>query len=265
LESTHEFGKQKIEFEANTPGWRWARLAVWDIAGNGAFANPIRNAAGRKTVAVDQWHNREAEPHYAWEGTYPGGFSGLSHMLKGIGADLRTIKEPINARNLNGVDALIIVDPDTPKEAAKPNLIADTEIESLTAWVRNGGTLVLLGNDPGNAEFERMNALARRFGIEFEERKHADSKGVSKLTLPTPAGSWFTPGLKFYGVDLAPLKLSAGSAQTLLAEGGTPMMAAVKEGKGMVVALGDPWLYNEYLYTQDNRRIAEELFRKLLQ
>jgi len=264
LESSHEFGKQKIEFEASTPNWRWARLAVWDIAGNGAFANPVRNPAGRKTVAVDAWHNRETEPHYAWEGTYQGGFSGLSHMLKGIGADLKTIKEPISANNLRGVDALIIVDPDTPKEAANPNLIADAEIEALAGWVRNGGTLVLLGNDPGNAEFERLNALARRFGIEFIERKHADAKGLSKLTLPTPTGNWFTPGLKFYGVDLAPLKITSTNAEVMLSERDTPMMAAVREGKGTVVALGDPWLYNEYLYTQDNRRIAEELFRKLL-
>jgi hypothetical protein len=42
-------------------------------------------------------------------------------------------------------------------------------------------------------------------------------------------------------------------------------MTAVRHGKGIVVALGDPWLYNEYLYTQDNRRIAEELFRRLLE
>jgi hypothetical protein len=42
LENTREFGKQKIEFDAEAPGWRWARVAVWDIAGNGAFANPVR-------------------------------------------------------------------------------------------------------------------------------------------------------------------------------------------------------------------------------
>jgi unsaturated rhamnogalacturonyl hydrolase len=70
--------------------------------------------------------------------------------------------------------------------------------------------------------------------------------------------------LKFYGVDLAPLKITAKNAETLLAERETVMMSAVPHGKGRVVALGDPWLYNEYLYTQDNRRIAEELFRKLL-
>ena len=72
LETTREFGKQKIEFDVDAPNWRWARLAVWDIAGNGAFANPVRNEKTLKTVAVDNWHNREPQPHYAWEGTYPG-------------------------------------------------------------------------------------------------------------------------------------------------------------------------------------------------
>ena len=85
LETTREFGKHKLEFDADTPGWRWARLAVWDIAGNGAFANPVWNSKATKVVAVDGWHNRETQPHYAWEGSYAGGFSGLAEMLHGLG------------------------------------------------------------------------------------------------------------------------------------------------------------------------------------
>jgi unsaturated rhamnogalacturonyl hydrolase len=185
-------------------------------------------------------------------------------MLNGLGAATRTINEPFSARSLKDLDVLIVADPDTPKEAASPNLITDAEIDAAAAWVHEGGTLLLLNNDPGNSEFPRMNALAKRFGIEFEERKHADTAGNSKLTLTTPQGGWFTPGLKFYGVDLAPLRITAQSADTLLAERDTVMMTASKVGKGQVIALGDPWLYNEYLYTQDNRRIAEELFRKIL-
>jgi hypothetical protein len=264
LDSTREFGKRTIEFEAATPNWRWARLAVWDVAGNGAFVNPVRNERGRRTVAVDGWHNREPQPHYAWEGTYQGGFSGLGLMLRGLGANLRTVAEPFTARSLAGIDLLIVVDPDTPQESKSPNYITDAEIEAATSWVRNGGTLVLLSNDPGNTEFPRMNALARKFGIEFEERKHADAQGNAKLTLTTPAGGWFTPDLKFYAVDVAPLKITAPQAQILLAERTTPILTAINEGKGRVVALGDPWLYNEYLYTQANRQIAEELFRRLL-
>jgi hypothetical protein len=48
LETTREFGRQNITFEVEAPGWRWARFAVWDVAGNGAFANPVwNNASGR--------------------------------------------------------------------------------------------------------------------------------------------------------------------------------------------------------------------------
>ena len=145
--------KQQIEFEVPAPNWRWARLAVWDIAGNGAFANPVWNQKPSKIVAVDGWHNREAEPHYRWDGTYMGGFSGLGKLLNGLGAATKTINEPITAQSLKGIDQLIIVDPDTPKETPKPNEIQDAEIDALAAWVHSGGTLILLNNDPGNSEF----------------------------------------------------------------------------------------------------------------
>ncbi len=264
LANTAEFQSHNITFTAEAPGWRWARLAVWDAAGNGSFANPIYNERGTKVVAVDNWHNRETQPHYLWEGNYPGGFSGLSHMLKQLQGELRTVREALTPRVLQGIDLFFLVDPDTEAESPKPNLIADAEIDALDNWVQQGGTLVLFGNDPGNAEFPRMNALARRFGLEFESRKHADANGNSKLTLATPAGGWFTPGLQFYAVDVAPVRISAANAEVLLAERETPILVTVPHGKGRVVALGDPWIYNEYFYTRDNRRIAEELFRRIL-
>jgi hypothetical protein len=40
LTSTREFGKQTFNWRASAAGWKWARLAVWDVAGNGAFVNP---------------------------------------------------------------------------------------------------------------------------------------------------------------------------------------------------------------------------------
>jgi len=48
LEDTREFGSATFHWEADTPGWKWARLAVWDVAANGAFTNPIwRSDAAR--------------------------------------------------------------------------------------------------------------------------------------------------------------------------------------------------------------------------
>jgi hypothetical protein len=41
LTDTREFGSESFEWRAPANGWTWARLAVWDVAGNGAFVNPV--------------------------------------------------------------------------------------------------------------------------------------------------------------------------------------------------------------------------------
>jgi len=41
LEDTHEFGTASFDWTADAPNWKWARLAVWDVAGNGAFTQPV--------------------------------------------------------------------------------------------------------------------------------------------------------------------------------------------------------------------------------
>ncbi|MBM3738454.1 MAG: hypothetical protein FJW39_21955 [Acidobacteria bacterium] len=42
LDSTRPFGSAEFEWKAGAKGWKWARVAVWDVAGNGAFVNPVR-------------------------------------------------------------------------------------------------------------------------------------------------------------------------------------------------------------------------------
>ena len=41
LEDTREFGNRKFQWQTDAPGWKWARLAIWDVAGNGAFTNAV--------------------------------------------------------------------------------------------------------------------------------------------------------------------------------------------------------------------------------
>jgi hypothetical protein len=41
LSETREFGNATFEWRAEASGWTWARVAVWDVAGNGAFVNPV--------------------------------------------------------------------------------------------------------------------------------------------------------------------------------------------------------------------------------
>jgi hypothetical protein len=41
LQSAPPFDDHQYEWSAETPGWTWARFAVWDVAGDGAFSNPV--------------------------------------------------------------------------------------------------------------------------------------------------------------------------------------------------------------------------------
>jgi len=215
-------------------------------------------------IAVDGWHNNEKQPHYRWDGAYNGGFSKLGTMLKGLGGELRTITESVTAANLKGVDCLIAVDPDTPTETANPQYWNAAEIAAVDKWVKGGGTLLLLGNDKGNAEFEHFNELATKFGVTFVEGRHATATGVTRLRLKGPANPVFEGSLEFYAVDVAPLKITHARPEILLSESNVALMAVLKHGKGSVFALGDPWLYDEYIATADNTRIGENLLRYLL-
>jgi unsaturated rhamnogalacturonyl hydrolase len=218
----------------------------------------------QKVVALDGFHNNESKmpDHYQWDGVRPGGFSELGKLLVGLGAQLTTVRQRITPRALAGVRVFIIVDPDTPAETADPQYIMPDEAAAIEEWVRAGGRLVLLGNDKGNAEFDHFNRLARRFGIEFLEETYPKVKGKGILVAKgdTPI---FDGALEAYLVEVAPLKL-ASEVQTLLTDNGTPIMALAHVGKGEVFALGDPWIYNEYIDHKNNRAIATNLFRNLL-
>jgi hypothetical protein len=41
LDTTRAFGDSVFQWKAEAPGWKWSRIAVWDVAGNGAFVNPV--------------------------------------------------------------------------------------------------------------------------------------------------------------------------------------------------------------------------------
>ena len=46
LEETRPFGSRTFHWGIEAPGWKWARVAVWDVAGNGAFVNPVWRSFG---------------------------------------------------------------------------------------------------------------------------------------------------------------------------------------------------------------------------
>jgi hypothetical protein len=42
LSETRPFGSQTFKWSVQAPNWQWARVEVWDVAGDGAFINPVR-------------------------------------------------------------------------------------------------------------------------------------------------------------------------------------------------------------------------------
>jgi unsaturated rhamnogalacturonyl hydrolase len=215
-------------------------------------------------VALDGFHNAESKMpgHYEWDGVGDGSFSKLANGFRTHDVEVRTIKSRIDAKALEGVRLLIVVDPDTPDETSDPKYIEDAEIDVLAKWVSDGGRLVLLGNDKGHAEFTHFNRLASRFGIQFLEETFPKMSGKAILEA-TGSDAIFAGGLKAYLVEVAPLKLSA-PAQSMMRVDGTDVMALARVGNGLVFALGDPWLYDEYIERDDNVAIATNLFTMLL-
>ena len=210
--------------------------------------------------------------HYIWEDTTFSGFSALGDLAFKMGCEIDSIQSAPTSDRLSRVSIYIIVDPDTPAEAERPNFITDESVDIITQWVRSGGVLVLLGNDNGNAEFEHLNRLASTFGIHFNEDSHHRVSGShfeQGAVTSFPEHPLFKGVRRLYLKEVSSFFLTA-KAQPVLAEGDTVLMASAAVGKGFVFAVGDPWLYNEYY---DNRKLpegfdnflaAENLFRWLL-
>jgi unsaturated rhamnogalacturonyl hydrolase len=223
--------------------------------------SPLR---AQTVVGLDGYHNNESKlpEHYQWEGTSDGSFSKFGAAFRQHDVKVTTLRSKIDRAALDALRLLIIVDPDTPEETADPKYIADDEIDAIDAWVKAGGRLVLLGNDKGHAEFTHFNKLASRFGIEFLEETYPKVEGKAIL-IATGPHEIFAGGLNAYIVEVAPLKLRA-PAKAILTDKGTDIMALAQVGQGMVFALGDPWLYDEYIGRNDNIAIATNLFTLLL-
>lgn len=207
-----------------------------------------------KTVVLDDYFNREIKPdgtvwHYKWEEKNHGGYYALGQQFESYGAKIDSLSTAPTATNLANASVYIIVDPDTEKETPKPNFISATDVKNISDWVKRGGVLVMLGNDFGNCEFDNWNKLANAFGLEFNKdsknRVLNDQYEQGRVTV-AENNLIFKNARDLYMKEISTLKIS-GKGQTILTLNNEPIVATVKHGKGTVFALGDPWLYNEYV------------------
>ncbi len=242
----------------------------------------INNLVGNgKVVGLDYYFNNEYRKnkkgveqryHYIWEDTTNSGYSEIGNMILNLGANLSELPDAPTAESLDKFSIYIIVDPDTPDETANPHYVEADNIKVISRWVKDGGILMLLENDKGNAEFKHFNKLAEQFGIYFNEvsinkvdgRKY-DMGKFDKF----PNQPIFKNVKQIYMKEISTLKLEK-PAEPLLTSGGNIIMGYAKYGKGGVFAVGDPWFYNEYYDNKklpvpfENYKAAQNLFEWLL-
>lgn len=218
------------------------------------FTFSISSANAQIVVGLDHYYNHETHSetgkpfHYLWTDTENSGYSQWGDLFKAQGAALTLIEKP-STNNLKKTNVYIIVDPDTTTENPDPNYMTDKDAKAIAQWVEAGGVLLLMSNDAPNAEFTHFNVLAEKFGLHFNPvsllpvtGQNWDMGAITEF----PNHPIFKDVPKIYMKEVSSIVLS-GKATPVLEKDGNALMAEVSYGKGHVLAIGDPWIYNEYI------------------
>ena len=235
-----------------------------------------------ETVLLDAWFNsqqrRNAEGqmeyfHYKWDDFSNSGFSLFGQIFRSYGVATETLYSAPTLQKLKEAQFYIIVSPDIPAKNPHSHYVQPEDAEAVVQWVKQGGVLLLMENDPANADIEHLDLLADRFGIHFNSvlSHHVISDEFQMGRIPVSGGGpLFHNAHTLYMKDTCTLSLRP-PAVSMLQDKGDILMASAKYGKGTVFAVVDPWLYNEYTNGKklppeyDNFAAGKELVRWLLQ
>jgi unsaturated rhamnogalacturonyl hydrolase len=227
---------------------------------------PTVTAGLGETVVLDAWYNSQTRQnaagqtemfHYKWTDFANSGFSLFGHIWRSYGVATKTLTTAPTVEELRGAQFYVIASPDNPSKNPNPHYMTAEDAEQVAQWVRGGGVLLMMENDPDNADIPHMDLLADKFGLHFNNVlvHHVinDNFAMGRIDLPV-ASPPFTRSHVLYMKDTSSLTLS-GDAVPLLRYQGDLLMAFAHYGKGMVFAVTDPWLYNEYT---DGRKLPAE-------
>lgn len=241
------------------------------------FCFVVQKANSQPVVGLDNWYNHETNAktgkpfHYLWTDTEFSGYSRWGEIFTAKGAKLSTLGRP-DASVLSKINVYIIVDPDTTTENPSPNYLLPEDINAIKKWVNDGGVLAVLSNDAPNCEFTHLNKLMSQFGMSFNHVTLHPVTGTNfemGACKDLPNHPLFKGVTKIYIKEVSDIVLK-GNAKAILTENGKVLIAENKFGKGYVFAIGDPWIYNEYIdhdrlpETFENRKAAENLTDLLL-
>jgi unsaturated rhamnogalacturonyl hydrolase len=226
---------------------------------------PTATKAHGQNIMVDGWFNSQQRKnaagqmdyfHYKWSDFSDSGYSLLGHMFRSFGMSTDALYSAPTRENLRKAQFYLIVSPDIPVKNPNPHYMTGQDAEEIAAWVHDGGILILMENDPPNADITHLNLLADRFGIHFNDvlNHHILGEQVENGTIPVhPDGRLFHEAHTLYMKDTCSISLR-GTASALLSDRGDVVMATAKYGRGTVFAAVDPWVYNEYT---DGRKDAQ--------
>jgi hypothetical protein len=213
-----------------------------------------------QTVTLDTYFNHETHKtkegterfHYLWNDEKDSGFSKWGNWFKDSGLTLDTLGEAPTLAKLRNSNIYIIVDPDTKKETANPNYIQENDATQIALWVKAGGVLVMMANDSTNVELPHFNTLAAKFGLHFNN--DLPNHVIDDKHFKDGEASWldntvFKSNPKVFLKDVSSISLNSLDTKAAIksADGSAVIAAVAKYGKGVVFAVGDPWLYNEYV------------------
>lgn len=239
------------------------------------------SVSSAQTVMLDYYFNHEVHKgksgkmerfHYMWDDHENSGFSILGSIFKKKGFRLQSLDAAPTAQNLKNANVYIIVDPDTRKENPTPHYIEANNIRQIMRWVKSGGILIMFANDSANVELPHFNNLAAKFGMHFNndlqnhviDDNHFDDGGIS-----TAGNPLFTTVRLIFMKDVCSISTNTPAYPLLKNKNGATIIALAKYGKGTVLGVGDPWLYNEYTNGRlpakfENEKAANDLAKWLL-
>lgn len=254
-------------------------LALCAGATLSAQAPSSQTSAPAHKILLDTYFNHEADPstgrlqHYTWDDTSKwGGYSQFGELFVRHGGTLAMLNEAPTSTLLKGSSVYIIVDPDHEKDNPTPNYMDKASARAIARWVKKGGNLLVLTNDRDNCDLHYINILMDRFGL------HYNDTTILQLEIPTPENPTNVYPLqgviggedKMYMRGTSSIRCT-GKAQPLVwTPDGDVIIAEAPYGKGKVIAIADPWVYNEYIYhtllpdNYDNASAAEHIIERLL-
>jgi len=240
-------------------------------------------AMGRgKTILLDAWFNSQTRKdatgqmvsyHYKWNDFSNSGYSLFGHLLREYGLKHDTLYEAPTVQNLGKAQIYLIVSPDNPNWNKNPHYMDEDSAAKIADWVKQGGMLVIMENDPSHADIEHLNILGEHFGMHFNEvlrnAVDGDKYEMGRIDVDGNSPVFHAPHALFMK-EICTLTLKQ-PASAIWRDKGDVLLAEARYGKGKVIGFVDPWLYNEYtdgrklLPPYDNLGGGKEYVRWLLE